>query len=120
MTFSLLWPHMARLPASVRVAVIFMLLVVLVSYLGPRIANLNPLAISPELRLNSPSGAHLLGTDMFGRDIFTRVLYGGRVSLAIGLATAVLATTAGTILGLVAGAGQASDKILMRVMDGIM
>ncbi|TKB09230.1 MAG: ABC transporter permease, partial [Mesorhizobium sp.] len=44
----------------------------------------------------------------------------GRISLAIGLATAILATTAGTILGLVAGAGQASDKILMRVMDGIM
>ncbi|UVK48346.1 ABC transporter permease (plasmid) [Mesorhizobium sp. AR07] len=120
MTFSLLWPHMTRLPASVRVAVIFMLVVVLVSYLGPVLANLDPLSISPELRLNPPSSAHLLGTDMFGRDIFTRVLYGGRVSLAIGLATAVLATTAGTILGLVAGAGQASDKILMRVMDGIM
>ncbi|RWI84983.1 ABC transporter permease [Mesorhizobium sp.] len=120
MTFPLLWPHMTRLPTSVRVAVIFMLLIVLVSYLGPGIANLNPLSISPELRLNPPSSAHLLGTDMFGRDIFTRVLYGGRVSLAIGLATAVLATTAGTILGLVAGAGQASDKILMRVMDGIM
>ncbi|TIV41791.1 MAG: ABC transporter permease [Mesorhizobium sp.] len=120
MTLSLLWEHMARLPTSVRVAAIFMLLVVLVSYLGPGIANLNPLSISPELRLNPPGSAHLLGTDMFGRDIFTRVLYGGRVSLAIGLATAVLATTAGTILGLVAGAGQASDKILMRVMDGIM
>ncbi|RWE87355.1 MAG: ABC transporter permease [Mesorhizobium sp.] len=120
MTFPLLWPHMTRLPTSVRVAVIFMLLVVLVSYLGPGIADLNPLAISPELRLNPPSGAHLLGTDMFGRDIFTRVLFGGRVSLAIGLATAVLATTAGTILGLVAGAGKASDKILMRVMDGMM
>ncbi|RWB52693.1 ABC transporter permease [Mesorhizobium sp. M2A.F.Ca.ET.039.01.1.1] len=120
MTFPLLWPHMTRLPTSVRVAVIFMLSVVLVSYLGPGIANLNPLAISPELRLNPPSSTHLLGTDMFGRDIFTRVLYGGRVSLAIGLATAILATTAGTILGLVAGAGQASDKILMRVMDGIM
>ncbi|MCA0048294.1 ABC transporter permease [Mesorhizobium sp. B283B1A] len=120
MTFPLLRPHMTRLPTSVRVAVIFMLLVALVSYLGPGIANLNPLSISPELRLNPPSSAHLLGTDMFGRDIFTRVLYGGRVSLAIGLATAVLATTAGTIFGLVAGAGQASDKILMRVMDGIM
>ncbi|MER9677436.1 ABC transporter permease [Mesorhizobium sp. M0208] len=120
MTFSLLWPHMTRLPASVRVALIFMLLIVLVSYLGPGIANLNPLSISPELRLTPPSGAHFLGTDMFGRDIFTRVLYGGRVSLAIGLATAVLATTAGTIFGLVAGAGQASDNILMRVMDGIM
>ncbi|TKB09223.1 MAG: ABC transporter permease [Mesorhizobium sp.] len=120
MTFPLLWPHMTRLPTSVRVAVIFMLSVVLVSYLGPGIANLNPLAISPELRLNPPSSTHLLGTDMFGRDIFTRVLYGGRISLAIGLATAILATTAGTILGLVAGAGQASDKILMRVMDGIM
>ncbi|MER9020638.1 ABC transporter permease [Mesorhizobium sp. M0898] len=120
MTFSLLWPHMTRLPASVRVALIFMLLIVLVSYLGPGIANLNPLSISPELRLTPPSDAHFLGTDMFGRDIFTRVLYGGRVSLAIGLATAVLATTAGTIFGLVAGAGQASDNILMRVMDGIM
>ncbi|WP_192384691.1 ABC transporter permease [Mesorhizobium silamurunense] len=120
MTFPILWPDTTRLPAPARVAVIFMLLVVLVSYLGPGIANLNPLSISPELRLNPPSSAHLLGTDMFGRDIFTRVLYGGRISLAIGLATAVLTTTVGTILGLFAGAWQALDSILMRVMDGIM
>ncbi|MER8608466.1 ABC transporter permease [Mesorhizobium sp. M1233] len=120
MTFPLLWPLVMRLPAPMRVAVFFVLSVVAVSYLGPAIANVNPLTISPELRLNPPSSAHLLGTDMFGRDIFARVLYGGQVSLAIGLATAVLATTAGTILGLVAGAWQASDNILMRIMDGIM
>lgn len=116
----LLRSYIMRLPTPMRVAVIFMLLVVLVSYLGPWIANINPLSISPELRLNPPSSAHFLGTDMFGRDIFARVLYGGQISLAIGLATAALATTAGTILGLVAGVGQASDKILMRIMDGMM
>lgn len=120
MTSRLLLPHMTGLPAPVRIAVCFILLVVLISFLGPWIAGIDPLSMSSELRLRPPSSAHLLGTDMFGRDIFARVLYGGQVSLAIGLATAVLATTAGTILGLVAGAWQASDNILMRIMDGMM
>ncbi|MER9794738.1 ABC transporter permease [Mesorhizobium sp. M0213] len=120
MTFSFSWRKSRRLPTALLIALTFMLLVVLLSYLAPLITGINPLAMNPDVRLKPPSESHLLGTDMFGRDILARVLYGGQISLVIGLATAALATTIGTILGLVAGAGQLSDKILMRIMDGMM
>ncbi|MDL2408904.1 ABC transporter permease [Rhizobium calliandrae] len=112
--------QLSRLPAALQIAIIFLVLVVVTTFLSPFITSTDPLAMNPQFRLNPPSSEHMLGTDMFGRDIFTRVLYGGQVSLAIGVGTAALATTAGTILGLIAGAGQASDKVLMRIMDGMM
>ncbi|MCA1408624.1 ABC transporter permease [Ensifer sp. IC3342] len=119
-TGSLQLRQLSRLPAALQIAVIFLILVVLTTLSSPLIAGTDPLAMNPQFRLKPPSSEHMLGTDMFGRDIFTRVLYGGQVSLAIGVGTAALATTVGTILGLIAGAGQASDKILMRIMDGMM
>ncbi|CCM79846.1 ABC transporter permease [Rhizobium mesoamericanum] len=120
MTGSLQLRQLSRLPVALRIAVIFLMLVVLTTYLAPLINSTDPLAMNPQFRLKPPSDDHMLGTDMFGRDIFTRVLYGGQVSLAIGVGTAALATTVGTILGLIAGAGQASENILMRIMDGMM
>ncbi|WP_292304705.1 ABC transporter permease [Mesorhizobium sp.] len=72
------------------------------------------------LRLKAPSYEHFLGNDMFGRDVLARVLYGGRISLAIGLGTAALAITVGTVVGLVGGTGRLTDTVLMRLMDGIM
>lgn len=120
MTLSLTWRPRTRLPTPLLAAALFMLVVVLVSFLAPVLTSVNPLSMTPGARLKPPSYSHLLGTDMFGRDILARVLYGGQISLVIGLATAALSTTIGTILGLVAGAGQLSDKILMRIMDGMM
>ncbi|MQW87892.1 ABC transporter permease [Sinorhizobium saheli] len=119
-TGSLQLRQFSRLPAALQTATIFLVLVVLTTYLSPLITSTDPLAMNPQFRLKTSSYDHVLGTDMFGRDIFTRLLYGGQVSLAIGVGTAILATTVGTVLGLIAGAGRSSDKILMRIMDGMM
>jgi peptide/nickel transport system permease protein len=70
------------------------------------------------LRLKGPSGAHLLGTDTIGRDQWTRVLYGGRISLMVGLGVALSATIVGTVVGAVSGYfGGRLDNFLMRITD---
>ena len=72
-------------------------------------------------RLLPPSAAHPLGTDEVGRDVFLRLLYGGRVSLAVGIAAALIAAAIGTAVGLVAGyAGGRLDALLMRLADGVI
>lgn len=82
--------------------------------------NYEEQAISQKLsiRFRSPSWEHLLGTDQFGRDVLARVIYGGRISLFVGLATICVSLTAGSIIGATAAYyGGKTDNILMRIMD---
>ncbi len=88
----------------------------LAAYLGTH----DPLQLRPRMRLRPPSDAAWLGTDQFGRDIFSRVVYGARVSLIVGLAVSFVAIVCGLTLGLLAGYIRVLDAILMRVMDAIM
>jgi len=84
----------------------------------PWIATHDPLAQDLYGRLSAPSWDHLFGTDDFGRDIFSRVIHGSRISLKIGLAAVGVALSVGTLIGLIAGyKGGAVDQGLMRVMD---
>ena len=76
---------------------------VLVALLAPLLAPHDPLAQNLYARLQPPSASHWLGTDDFGRDIFSRIVYGARISLRIGLVAIALAASAGTLLGLIAG-----------------
>lgn len=99
------------------VMTVFMLAVAII---GPEVAPYSPTAINNLNRLDPPSAEHLLGTDEFGRDVLSRLLYGARVSAVIGFATLALTTIFGTLIGLVAGYVRAVDAILMRVMDGLM
>ncbi|MBV9736327.1 MAG: ABC transporter permease [Acidisphaera sp.] len=89
--------------------------------LAPLLAPFGPDAIDYRAMLQGPSPAHLLGTDDLGRDVFTRLLYGGRLSLGVGVASVVLAVVAGVPIGLLSGyLGGIADEILMRVIDSVM
>ncbi len=109
----------ARSRTAVLGLVIFVVMV-LVSVLAPYIATHSPRQIVPAERLLAPSREHLLGTDNLGRDVFSRVVYGGRTSLAIAAVVVVITGTIGTALGLVSGFYRSIDNVLMRFMDGLM
>lgn len=90
------------------------------SILAPLIVPSDPTLIDPANRLQGPSWNNLLGTDDLGRDILSRLIYGGRVSLVVGLAVTVASAVAGALLGLVAGYYPRLDGFIMRTMDGFM
>ena len=93
---------------------------ILVAAFAPWLGTVDPQAVEPVNRLKQPSGEYWFGTDMLGRDVYSRVVYGARVSLAVGLAVAFLSTLIGLAIGLVTGYLRWLDAIVMRVMDGLM
>jgi peptide/nickel transport system permease protein len=97
-----------------------LVLIVLISILAPLIAPHDPIQLAPSLRLKPSSMQFPLGTDAYGRDLLSRVIYGGRVSLLIGLGSAMLSIAIGLAIGLVSGFFRLVDSIMMRVMDGLM
>jgi len=99
---------------------IVLLLMVLIAILAPWLGTMDPLQVVPTRRLKPPSAQFWFGTDMLGRDVYSRVIFGSRVSLTVGLAVAVIATTVGLAIGLVTGFLRRVDAIVMRVMDGLM
>lgn len=99
---------------------VVLLLMVLLALLAPWLGTTDPLALAPVKRLRPPSAENWFGTDMIGRDVYSRVIYGTRVSLTVGLAVALLATSIGLAIGLVTGYLRWLDAIMMRVMDGLM
>jgi peptide/nickel transport system permease protein len=80
----------------------------------------DPLEMRPAERLTAPVGGHWFGTDNFGRDVYTRTIYGTRVSLVVGATVSILSLLSGTALGLVIGFYRRLDAVMMRVMDGLM
>lgn len=97
-----------------------LILIVLAAVSVPLWAPYPPNQIQATQRLLPPSGQHWFGTDNFGRDVFTRVIYAARVSLLIGLGVVVLTTVLGVVAGLAAGYFRRVDNILMRFVDGLM
>jgi len=108
-----------RHPTAIAGGVV-LLLMVAIAILAPWLGTTDPLAVIPTRRLKPVSAQFWFGTDMLGRDVYSRVLYGSRVSLTVGLAVAVIATTVGLAIGLVTGFLRRVDAVVMRVMDGLM
>ena len=95
-------------------------LVLIAALLAPYLWTTDPILLRPRLRLRPPSEAAWLGTDAFGRDVWSRVVYGARVSLFIGALVAVVSVVVGLAIGLVAGYVRWLDTVVMRIMDGVM
>lgn len=97
---------------------IVMLAFIVVAVVAPVIAPYDPVAIDTTMRRKPPSFEHIMGTDELGRDILSRIIYGARVSLRVGLISIGIALTIGTILGVLAGYfGRWIDMLIMRLTD---
>ena len=100
--------------------IIIVVLVALIAVLAPILATHDPKEINPTERFAPPFGEYWFGTDNLGRDVYSRVIYGSRVSLTVAGSVAAGAITAGMLLGLVSGYYRKADVLLMRIMDGMM
>lgn len=107
--------HPAILIGGALLLVMFML-----AAFAPYLGTVDPTSVAPAKRNLTPSATAWFGTDSVGRDIYSRTLYGARISLAIGICVASIAAIGGLAVGLVAGFMRRLDGIIMRVVDGIM
>jgi peptide/nickel transport system permease protein len=127
------WRKLFRNPAVIA-GLAIVLVMVFIGLIAPLIATSDPTAINPAARNRLPMAEstmraddgtritvkHWMGTDTLGRDVFSRVVYGARVSIFIGVAVALLSVSIGLVVGLAAGYFRWLDSIIMRVMDGLM
>jgi peptide/nickel transport system permease protein len=105
---------------TVAVGGALLVLMLILAVFAPYLGTVDPTALAPAKRTRAPSADFWFGTDMIGRDIYSRVLYGTRVSLTVGFSVAALASISGLAIGLVSGYVRWADSILQRVMDGLM
>ncbi|MDR7418440.1 MAG: ABC transporter permease [Armatimonadota bacterium] len=106
---------------SARIGGVLLMLVIAGAVFAPLLTPYDPIRIAPEQRLQPPSRAHPLGNDLYGRDTFTRVLYGGRISLAVGALSVGLSLALGGTMGALAGFwGGWFDAIVMRISDVLL
>lgn len=119
-----LFSQFFRLLVASRVAVaglVVLALLLAVAVAGPTVTRRDPLALNPRAILALPSAEHWMGTDRFGRDIFTRVVHATRLDLAIAAAISLVAFLVGTLIGAASGFfGRRVDQIVMRVVDALM
>jgi peptide/nickel transport system permease protein len=99
---------------------VLLALIAFAAIFAPWLSSADPQALSPAHRVRPPSPQHWFGTDDLGRDVYARVIYGARTSLAVGAAVAAVATALGVFIGVISGYLRWLDPILMRVVDGLM
>ncbi|MBV8913319.1 MAG: ABC transporter permease [Acetobacteraceae bacterium] len=97
-----------------------LVLILLIAVFAPFLGTVDPTALAPAKRLRFPSETYWFGTDMLGRDVYSRVLFGARVSLIVGFSVAALSSVLGMVIGLISGFVRWADSIIMRIMDGLM
>lgn len=106
--------------SSFKLAFIIILLIISLISLAPVLTKYDPVENDSRNRLKSPSLKHLMGTDEFGRDVFTRILYGARTSILIGSIVVFLSSILGIIIGVLAGYYSKLDNLIMRILDAFM
>src|SRR5690554_3348072 len=100
---------------------IMLLIIIFMAILAPLVTTHDPIRQNIRNRLQAPSSEHVFGTDQFGRDTYSRVVYGARLSLRVGFASILIALVGGCLLGLIAGFyGGILDNIIMRFVDILM
>ena len=113
------WRWLRKHPTLI-LGVLLLVAVAAISLGAPWLATHDPQDIDPLARLQPPSADHRFGTDALGRDVYSRAVWGGRVSLVVGVTVALLSTAVGVVLGLLAGFVRPLEGFVMRVMDGLM
>jgi peptide/nickel transport system permease protein len=109
----------ARYPLAALGAVL-LAVIVIAALFAPLMGTIDPTSLSPSNRLKPPTAQNWLGTDQFGRDVWSRLVYGARVSLIVGSLVALFSVGLGLIIGMVAGYIRWLDAVVMRFMDGLM
>ncbi len=102
------------------IGALLLVFMMLIALLAPYLHTQDPTALAPARRTRFPSEANWFGTDMLGRDVYSRVIFGTRVSLTVGFSVAIFASLLGTAIGLFAGYVRKLDGITMRLLDGLM
>jgi len=113
------WRWVRKHPTLI-IGALLLIAVAALSIAAPWIATHDPQDIDPLARMQPPGAEHWFGTDALGRDVFSRAVWGGQVSMIVGASVAVLATVFGVLIGLFAGFVRWADGPVMRVMDGLM
>lgn len=103
-----------------RISALVLGLIVLMAICAPWLGTVDPVTINPSLRLKPSSPEHWLGTDTFGRDVYSRIVYGARISLVVGAGTVIVSLLFGVFFGVLTGYFRWADLIVMRFMDGLM
>ncbi len=114
-----LWGFAIRYP-SIAIGTVLLSAMLICAVCAPWLANADPTALALSKRTRAPNAEFWFGSDALGRDIYSRVLYGARVSLVVGFSVALLASIAGLFIGLVSGFVRWADGLIMRCMDGMM
>jgi peptide/nickel transport system permease protein len=105
---------------TIAIGSVLLLLMIAIAIFAPYLWTKDPTALAPAMRTRSPSASAWFGTDMLGRDVYSRVLYGARVSLTVGFGVAIAASIIGLAIGLISGFVRRFDGVIMRMMDGLM
>lgn len=105
---------------SFKIGLVLVVVLVLCAVIGPWLSGTDPTAMSIRYRFKPPSARFPFGSDQYGRDVLTRVLYGGRLSLSIGFSVALISGAVGTLIGVTAGYFRTLDPYVMRLMDALM
>ena len=112
--------RLVRRHPKIAVGAAILVIMTMLAIFAPLLGTIDPREIALGKRLRPPSAEFWFGTDALGRDLYSRVLYGGRISVLVGVACALLSSVGGVVIGMVAASGKWLDALMMRITDGLM